>query len=122
LNVQLLWWEGCPSTESARELVRTALDELGHSDVEVDMLEIDTDEKARVYGFRGSPTILIDSVDLMQVLAPEPEATSQEAESALTCRLYRRRDGRISPTPDPADVREALIRAAERRQTQRSER
>jgi hypothetical protein len=121
LNVQLLWWEGCPSTESARELVRTALDELGHSDVEVDMLEIDTDEKARVYGFHGSPTILIDSVDLMQVLAPEPEATSQEGESALTCRLYRRRDGRISPTPDPADVREAIIRAVERRQTQRSE-
>ena len=122
LNVQLLWWEGCPSTESARGLVRTALDELGHGDVEIDMLEIETDKQARRYGFRGSPTILIDSVDLMQVLAPEPEATSRGGESALTCRLYRTRDGRISPTPDPADVREALIRAVERRQTQRSER
>ncbi len=122
LNVQLLWWEGCPSTESARGLVRTALDELGHSDVDIDMLEIETDEQARRYEFRGSPTILIDSVDLMQVLAPEPEATSRGGESALTCRLYRTRDGRISPTPDPADVREALIRAVERRQTQRSER
>jgi hypothetical protein len=26
----------------------------------------------------------------------------------LACRIYRRRDGRISPTPDPADVRDAL--------------
>ena len=26
----------------------------------------------------------------------------------LTCRVYRLRDGRVSPTPDPADVREAL--------------
>jgi hypothetical protein len=57
----------------------------------------------------------------MQVIGAEPEATGPEAQSALTCRLYRRRDGRISPTPDPADVRDALIRAAQRRQTQRSD-
>ena len=29
----------------------------------------------------------------------------------LTCRVYLRRDGRISPTPDPSDVREALLAA-----------
>ena len=28
--------------------------------------------------------------------------------AGLTCRVYRLRDGRFSPTPDPADVREAL--------------
>jgi hypothetical protein len=28
--------------------------------------------------------------------------------------VYRRRDGRLSPTPDPHDLREALRRAAER--------
>ena len=112
MNVELLWWEGCPSTEAARTLVRTALDELGHGDVEIRMVEIETDEQARGHGFRGSPTILIDNVDLMQLLDGEPEAA--EAEAALTCRLYRRRDGRISPTPDPADVRDALTLAAER--------
>ena len=121
LKVELLWWEGCPSTESARTLVRETLDELGHADVEVEMLEIESDQQARRYGFRGSPTVLIDGVDLPQVLGREPEPTG-EAESALTCRLYRRRDGRISPTPDPADVREALIRAAGRRHNDRSDR
>jgi hypothetical protein len=30
----------------------------------------------------------------------------------LTCRVYHRRDGRISPTPDPADVHDALAAAA----------
>jgi hypothetical protein len=30
--------------------------------------------------------------------------------TGLTCRVYRRRDGRYSPTPDPADLREALRR------------
>jgi hypothetical protein len=122
LNVQLLWWEGCPSTDKAHELVRKALDELGHSDVDIEMLEIETDEQARRYGFSGSPTILINDVDLMNVLADEPQATGAEADSALTCRLYRRRDGRISPTPDPADVRDALTRAVQRRPTERSER
>jgi hypothetical protein len=32
----------------------------------------------------------------------------------LNCRVYHRRDGRISPTPDPDDLREALQRAATR--------
>jgi hypothetical protein len=28
--------------------------------------------------------------------------------AGLTCRVYRRRDGRVSPLPDRADVRDAL--------------
>jgi hypothetical protein len=112
MNVQLLWWEGCPSTEIARTLVRATLDDLGHGDVEIEMLEIETDEQAQRQRFRGSPTILIDKVDLVQMLDAEPDGMGSDAEFALTCRLYRRRDGRISPTPDPADVRQALIRAA----------
>ena len=51
----------------------------------------------------------------MQTIDAEPEGAGSDAEFALTCRLYRRRDGRISPTPDPADVRQALIHAAQRR-------
>ena len=39
-------------------------------------------------------------------------ATSEP--SGLTCRVYRRRDGRISPLPDREDIREALRRATER--------
>ena len=35
MNVELLWWEGCPSTERALEAVREALSELGLSGVEV---------------------------------------------------------------------------------------
>jgi hypothetical protein len=29
----------------------------------------------------------------------------------LTCRVYRLRDGRFSPVPDPDDLRDALRRA-----------
>ena len=31
----------------------------------------------------------------------------------LTCRVYRLRDGRVSPVPDPDDLRETLRRVKE---------
>ncbi|HET6867626.1 MAG TPA: hypothetical protein VFH80_17035, partial [Solirubrobacteraceae bacterium] len=84
MNVELLWWEGCPSTERALEAVREALTDLGLSDVEVHPREIETDDDARDAGFVGSPTILIDGVDLVPAAAEET--------IGLSCRVYRRRD------------------------------
>ena len=105
-DVEVLWWAGCPSTERALSEVRDALDELGLSDAEVRDREITTDEDARSAAFVGSPTILIDGADVAPLAADEPVG--------LSCRVYRRRDGTISPTPDPDDLREALRQAAER--------
>jgi type IV pilus biogenesis protein CpaD/CtpE len=101
-EVEILWWEGCPSTERARADVERALSELGLDPTVVRMREIETDAQAEDAGFVGSPTILIDGRDL----APSDEPTG------LSCRVYRRRDGRISPTPDPDDLRDVLRRAA----------
>jgi hypothetical protein len=106
LDVELLWWEGCPSTERAVEAVREALADVGLDRVEVRMREIKDDGEALDSGFVGSPTILIDGVDLV------PAADDEQI--GLSCRVYRRRDGRVSPIPDPDDLREALRRAAER--------
>ena len=103
-RIELLWWEGCPSTEHALELVRSTLDELELGACEVRMVEVRSDEDARRLSFRGSPTIRIDGIDLADLIGG-PEAAEAPA---LTCRLYRRRDGRVSPTPDPADVRDGL--------------
>ncbi len=111
MNVELLWWEGCPSTERALQAVREALSELGMSDVDVYTREIETDDDAREAGFVGSPTILIDGEDLVPAAAQET--------IGLSCRVYRRRDGRVSPIPDPDDLREALERAARRAEVKR---
>jgi hypothetical protein len=111
VNVELLWWEGCPSTERALTAVQDALGELGLSAVEVGMREIKDDDAAREAGFVGSPTILIDGADLVPAAAEE--------HIGLSCRVYRRRDGRVSPIPDPDDLREALSRAAERTEVKR---
>jgi hypothetical protein len=103
-DIELLWWDGCPSTDRALTELREALDDIGLAAAEIKAREIRTDEDAVATGFRGSPTILIDGVDLIGADGEEP--------SGLSCRVYRRRDGRISPTPDPDDLRDALRRAA----------
>jgi hypothetical protein len=110
-DVELLWWAGCPSTDRALADLRDALDASGLGDVEIRTRELATDDEAAEADFVGSPTILIDGVDVVPAAADEPVG--------LSCRVYRRRDGRISPTPDPDDLREALSRAAERAEVTR---
>jgi hypothetical protein len=69
------------------------------------MTEISTDAEAEAHGFVGSPTILVDDEDV---------APPREEPVGLNCRIYRRRDGTVSPTPDAETLREALQRARER--------
>lgn len=101
-TVELLWWEGCPSTAGARELLARVLEEEGLDPAAIELREVPTEDDARRERFVGSPTIRIAG----QEVAPEPAEPV-----ALTCRVYHLRDGRVSPTPDPEDVR-AAIRAA----------
>jgi 8-oxo-dGTP pyrophosphatase MutT (NUDIX family) len=98
-QVELLFWDGCPSHPQALAQLREAMEELGLDAEAIEVRHIDTDERAGAEGFVGSPTIRIDGVDIQDPGA-EPRA--------LTCRIYHRRDGRISAVPDPADVRDAL--------------
>ena len=103
MTVELLWWEGCPShPEALADLERILREEGVQADVT--RIEIEDDEEARRTRFPGSPTIRIDGRDIVPPEEGEPYS--------LTCRVYRRRDGRISPVPDPEDVRDAVRRAA----------
>jgi hypothetical protein len=103
MRIELLWWEGCPSHPEALEDLERILEEEGVK-ADVDLVEIETDEQAQAERFAGSPTIRVDGEDLLP-----GEAGSRPF--SLTCRIYRLRDGRASPTPDPDDLREALRRA-----------
>ena len=103
MTVELLWWEGCPSHPDALTDLERILDEEG-VDADVSRVEITDDEQARRERFPGSPTIRIDGVDIVPPGEVEPYS--------LTCRVYMTRDGRVSPLPDPQDVRDAVRRAA----------
>ena len=100
-RVELLWWRGCPSWEEALALLREEMEAAGIDPGALDVREIRTDRDAELERFVGSPTIRVDGRDL-QPPGDEP--------IGLTCRVYRLRDGRISPLPDRAEVREALSR------------
>jgi hypothetical protein len=99
MRVELLWWDGCPSHPKALSDLRAAMAELGLDPNAVELRQIEVEQDAARERFVGSPTIRIDGQDVSPV-ADEP--------FGLTCRVYYRRDGRISPTPDPADLRDAL--------------
>ena len=103
MTVELLWWEGCPSHPEALDDLRRVLREEG-IEADVARIEITDDEQARRERFPGSPTIRIDGEDVVPLEDIEPYS--------LTCRVYRTRDGRVSPLPDPEDVRAAVRRAA----------
>ena len=103
MTVELLWWDGCPSHPEALAELRQILREEG-VEADVTRIEVTDDEQARRERFPGSPTIRIDGVDILPPGESEPYS--------LTCRIYRLRDGRVSPVPDPEDVREAVRRAA----------
>ena len=99
MTVELLWWEGCPSHPEALADLERILREEGIP-ADVTRVEIENDEQARRERFPGSPTIRIDGEDIVPPGEGEPYS--------LTCRVYRLRDGRVSPVPDPEDVRDAV--------------
>lgn len=103
MRVELLYWPGCPSHPQALRELRAALADGGLDPDGVIVRELSSEEDAQAERFVGSPTVRIDGVDV-QPPGEEPVA--------LTCRVYRRRDGRISATPDPDDLREALRAAS----------
>src|SRR5436190_13137030 len=102
-RVELLWWRGCPSWDRALEELRESARDAGLDPQAIEVREIVDEQSAEEERFVGSPTIRIDGEDVQPPPADEP--------IGLTCRIYRLRDDRISPTPDPADVRDALKRA-----------
>jgi hypothetical protein len=102
MTVELLWWDGCPSYPRVLEELRAALRDEGLDPDEVEVRHVDSDEQAERERFPGSPTIRIDGRDVVPPGEGDP--------IGLACRVYRLRDGRSSPTPDPADLREAIRR------------
>jgi hypothetical protein len=97
--VQLIYFPGCPHIEATRKALHDVLLELaGRPDevLEVDLTARDTPAHLRGW---GSPTILIDGVDI--------EGASANGSS---CRVYRRSDG--GGAPSRALIRAALLRAA----------
>ncbi len=80
MRVEILNIPDCPNSAEAGARVRAALDEVGHSDVEIEFLLLTSGEEAAAVPFAGSPTILLDGIDAF----PGDGRTAD-----LACRIYR---------------------------------
>ena len=106
MDLELLVVEGCPHTQAATDLLRTALQDLRLTDIAVTTTVVGTARYAEVRGFTGSPSIFADGEDLF----PQPAVAT-----GLTCRLYRQPNGSHNGLPDAAELRRSLRKAAARR-------
>jgi hypothetical protein len=64
VQVQVVYFDGCPSWRTATERLREALALIGQPDAAVGFTLVETEEEAAAAKFAGSPTILVDGQDL----------------------------------------------------------
>ncbi len=90
MEITLQYFKGCPNWKVADERLRVIAVE--HPGLTLTRHQVDTIEEAQRVGFRGSPSILIDGVDVFA----EPDAGV-----GLACRVYATPDGPAgAPTLD----------------------
>ncbi|MBI3839925.1 MAG: hypothetical protein HY288_18540 [Planctomycetia bacterium] len=76
MKIQVLFFEGCPNYKTAIDLVRSVA-----PNATIEEVEIKTPEDAERMRFLGSPTILVDGVDV------EPSARTR-TDFGFSCRTY----------------------------------
>lgn len=92
MDVQLLYFDGCPHQTIAEERLRSALSRVGRGGQEIRHVLVSTPEDAERLAFIGSPTILVDGLDPFAMRGAQP---------ALACRMFSTPEGRAgSPTEE----------------------
>jgi hypothetical protein len=100
MKVEVLYFDGCPTYETAAKTLRAVLAEEG-LETEVELVAVNSDDEAGRLRFPGSPTIRVDGEDLFPV--------AEREERRLGCRVYATPQGlRGSPTAEM--LRKALMK------------
>ena len=100
MKVEVLYFDGCPTYETATKTLRAVLAE-ERVEAEVQLVAVNTDEDARRLQFPGSPTIRVEGEDLF--LAGEREGWG------LGCRVYTTPEG-LKGSPTAGMLRKALTK------------
>lgn len=105
LDIELIFDASCPNIEAARTQLRLALLNAG---LRQDWKEWNTSESSApsyTYGY-GSPTILINRLDVAGEKAGEPMSC---------CRLYEGQNGKLKGVPSVETILQALLQASKRK-------
>ena len=103
MEIELLWFEGCPNSAEARARLHDTIHDL---EIEVDVREtqVRSPEDAVRLRFPGSPTIRVNGRDV------DPLGESDLA-FGMACRVYRTADGPQGAPPREM-IRSAILGAA----------
>src|SRR5215210_4939249 len=97
LDIELLYFEGCPSHAQLLPTVERLAVRFG---AKLALRRVETADAAEREGFLGSPTVRVDGVDV------DPSA-AERTDFGLNCRIYRSETGQ-SPLPPEQWIRAAL--------------
>ena len=106
LNIEFLYFRGCPNHEAARRLLVEVLRE-NRIKVTLHNMRIDSRDEAVAKRFLGSPTIRINGRDV------DPSA-EHRADFGMQCRVYLA-GGTYTGMPSKEMIRAALLRFTESR-------
>jgi hypothetical protein len=84
-NIELLYFDDCPSWRKALKNLNESLNKLGISK-KVNLIRVETQEEAEKNEFSGSPTIRVRGIDLFP---------TGQTYYALGCRVYQTPEGFI---------------------------
>ena len=102
MEIEFLWFEGCPNQMEARRLLQETLLEMG-IDAPVQEIRVTDPEETVRLRFIGSPTIRVNGSDI------EPIAEA-ETVSSMACRVYHTPQG-PQGWPSKEMLRAALARS-----------
>lgn len=105
MNVEILYFEGCPSFEMLLPRLRELVAEYAGNPDEITLRAVETFEAAEAARFLGSPTVRVNGRDV------DPGA-DQRNDFGLKCRIYRSGEGQ-APVPPDAWIRAALTTVSE---------
>jgi hypothetical protein len=104
MNIEVLHIDGCPNWESVGTVLNELIAELELGNLTPNFTLIQTPQDAAKHRFAGSPTILIDGIDLV----PNAERTAE-----LACRVYH--DGnRMVGAPTKTMLKAGLLRGLDK--------
>jgi hypothetical protein len=101
MDITLLYFDDCPNWQVAHRRLAAVVAE--RPEVSVTLQRVETPEEAERVGFHGSPSIVVDGVELFA----EPGAGV-----GLSCRVYSTPDG-LSGAPTVEQLKAALGLAGE---------
>ncbi|HKI87387.1 MAG TPA: DUF2703 domain-containing protein [Draconibacterium sp.] len=79
--ITLQYFEGCPNATTTLQNLQQAMREINISGTEIRMIKVPGPEEAEKLNFQGSPTILINGVDIYTLKVPE--------NFSYSCRFYQ---------------------------------